>query len=239
MRSIGTITFVAMHIETAHTLLMHLQEAGHPAKSEGMMRYMKNQFEYFGVTAPIRKEIAAPFIKNNWKEPKAIQWDLVEFLWDATQREAQYVALDYLEKHWKYIEAKDIKHVEYLITTKSWWDTVDFLAAKGAGTLLLKFPALREIYLPKWEQSGNMWLLRTAIIFQLFYKDQTDLTILEGLVERNKSNREFFIRKALGWALRQYSKTNPERVEEICYEQQLTGLTLREALKDIERKKLK
>lgn len=219
-----------------HHLKQQLIAAGDSEVAPGMKAYMKHNFGFLGLKSPYRKEIQKPFIKD-WSQGKTpIRWDMVEALWQLPEREYQYVALDYLHRVIRKLQPGDIVKLEKLVVTKSWWDSVDALS-KPIGHYFKLNPHEMQHYLNRWESSGNMWLLRTAILFQLSYGKDTDYDLLEELVSRHKSNKEFFIRKAIGWALRQYSKHNPIWVEACCERQALQGLSLREALKDIQRKR--
>jgi 3-methyladenine DNA glycosylase AlkD len=125
--------------------------------------------------------------------------------------------------------------LEELIGVRSWWDTVDFLAPKLAGPLLLRYPELIGTYPGRWIESDNIWYQRSAILFQLDYKQQTDAQRLFDYIRRRADSREFFVQKAAGWALRQYSKTAPDAVREFIAGNELPPLTVREGLKWVER----
>jgi 3-methyladenine DNA glycosylase AlkD len=121
--------------------------------------------------------------------------------------------------------------LEKLITTESWWDTVDGLAANQVGGVLARFPEIREPYIDRWRQEEDFWLRRTTLLFQLRYKGQTDADLLFALIKENLADQEFFIQKAIGWSLREYSKSNAEAVQQFVAETELSGLAQREALK--------
>ncbi len=124
--------------------------------------------------------------------------------------------MDLLAKKAKKAEICRVDLYEYLILTKSWWDTVDYLAARMVGTHFQKFPTITKDYTEKWMDSENMWLQRTAILFQLGYKKNTDLKLLTNYIERLLGSKEFFINKAIGWILREYSKTDAQLGNSIC-----------------------
>jgi 3-methyladenine DNA glycosylase AlkD len=123
--------------------------------------------------------------------------------------------------------------IENIILTKSWWDTVDWLAGHAVGTYLNLYPEKKINVLSRWSDSENIWLIRSCIIFQLFYKEQTDTKLLEDMILGHTGTNEFFINKASGWALRQYSKTNPQWVIDFVnsHVDVLDKLTCTEALK--------
>jgi len=192
-----------------------------------MSKYMKNKFAYFGV----KKSKSEEFIKPLIKELKAYNtkelYSLVGELWDEDEREMQYVALEILTKILQKRDI-DIDFIEKLILKKSWWDTVDTLS-NLTGAYFKK--NLEMDRLNRWVESDNIWLNRSAIIYQLKYKDSTNQEIIEDFIERLKGNKEFFIQKAIGWILRENSKRNPQWVKKVVENQNLTGLAKREALR--------
>jgi 3-methyladenine DNA glycosylase AlkD len=199
-----------------------------------MAKYMKNRFIYFGIKSPLRKEISKPYLaKANL--PNIIEIpQIVRKFWAQPQRELQYFAVDLLQRYSKEPPIEWIKLYEELICRKSWWDTVDGLAAWQVGDYFKKFPDQLSNFTQKWMDSENIWLQRTCLIFQLRYKDQTDFQLLKSFIERLSDSKEFFIRKAIGWSLRQHSKINPEAVKEFVSDQPMSNLSQREALKLID-----
>lgn len=118
-----------------------------------------------------------------------------------------------------------------MVTHKSWWDTVDFIAAKLMGEYFTKFPEQRAIYVKKWIDSNNIWLQRCALLFQLKYKENLDTALLGAVINSLLGSKEFFINKAIGWILREYSKTNPNWVMEFANKTALGNLSKKEALR--------
>jgi 3-methyladenine DNA glycosylase AlkD len=150
------------------------------------------------------------------------------------QREFQYLALGLISKFEKKVDEGFITTLEYLITTKSWWDTVDTIAGHPVGMMFKRFPKVKAKYLKKWRTSDNFWLRRTTLLFQLGYKEETDFELLCELIKDNLGSDEFFINKAIGWALRQYAHTKPEPVRKfVKATKELHPLSQREALKNI------
>jgi 3-methyladenine DNA glycosylase AlkD len=143
------------------------------------------------------------------------------------------VAVGLLGRANKEIPAGFIKTIEYMLTTKSWWDTVDIIAGGTVGVHFRRFPAVREKYLAKWRASENFWLRRTTILFQLNYKKETDFDLLSEIIRENLDSKEFFINKAIGWALRQYARVDPTAVKKFVKSTALHPLSRREALKHI------
>jgi len=195
-----------------------------------MAKYMKDQFPFLGIPKPNRARLSGLFIKNAKKE-KTIDWELVARLWDLPEREFQYVALDYLQALKNYLNSQDIDRLQLLITTKSWWDTVDLMASNIVGPLCLRNKELIDSHILGWAESENIWLARSAILFQLKFKDKTDPLLLEHIILKNSNSKEFFINKAIGWVLREYSKTNREWVRDFVTQHPLSTLSVREASK--------
>jgi 3-methyladenine DNA glycosylase AlkD len=128
-----------------------------------------------------------------------------------------------------------IETIEYLITTKSWWDTVDSFAGGTVGVHFKRYPAVKKKRLPRWRKSKDIWLRRTAILFQLNYREETDFDLLCEIINENLGSKEFFINKAIGWALRQYARTNPKAVRKFVKEtKELSPLSRSEAMKHLE-----
>ena len=134
----------------------------------------------------------------------------------------------------KELPAKFIKTMEYMIVTKSWWDTVDSISGGTLGIHFKRFPDVKEKYLAKWRASDNFWLRRATILFQLKYKKETDFTLLSDIICENLDSKEFFINKAIGWALRQYAYTDPKAVKKFVKSTPLHPLSRREAMKHLE-----
>jgi 3-methyladenine DNA glycosylase AlkD len=199
--------------------------------ASGQKAYMKNLFEFYGIKAPVRQEIQKTFFNKKVLPPKEALDTLTKALWDKPQREFQYLAQEMVHRYAGQFEKDDILLFEFMITHKSWWDTVDFIASKLVGEFFKKFPGQRDPYVKKWMDSGNIWLQRTTILFQLNYKEAVDQKLLTSIINALLGSREFFINKAIGWMLRQYSKTNPAWVIEFCDHTALDKLSRREALK--------
>ncbi|GLB59138.1 hypothetical protein NCCP133_12710 [Cytobacillus sp. NCCP-133] len=135
--------------------------------------------------------------------------EFVEVLWEKDEREYQNAALDYIGKFVKKLDKGHLPLVKKLIVTKSWWDTVDMLASHAVGAIAAKHPEIIGEKIDEWVTSDDMWLRRTSILFQLKYKDRTDEDLLYRYILENNESKEFFIQKAIGWALREYSKNEP------------------------------
>lgn len=207
-----------------------LSEQVNEEKAATMSAYLKHQFLFLGVMKPIRVQVQKEWLVKLVSQ-KEINWELIHQLWLLEEREYQYVALDYLVKMKKYLVASDIEQLKCLIVTKSWWDTIDLLASHLVGELCRRHPELIESHLKSWSVDTNMWLRRSAILFQLKYKDQTNPNLLANIINENSHSKEFFIAKAIGWALREYSKTNQEWVRGFIENHDLQPLSVREGSK--------
>ncbi|MCT4634363.1 MAG: DNA alkylation repair protein [Firmicutes bacterium] len=197
--------------------------------SFAMEKYMKNKFKFLGIKRPLRNELQKPILK----EMKELDWTLIELLWKQDEREYQYFAIDILDKLKKNLVKEDILRIKKLIEDKSWWDTVDLLASKIVGQLCKSYPEIKDEYIKLWMKSDNIWIVRTTLLYQLKYKNDLDTNILEETITINKDSNEFFIDKAIGWILRQYSKVNPEWVRKFISNNSLSKLSVREGSKYI------
>ena len=200
--------------------------------AEAMSKYMKNKFTFYGIPSPERKELYKDFIKSE-KASKTVDWNFLDKCYSDDHREFQYLVYDYLLAMKKYLVFEDTEKICKYIVTKSWWDTTDFLC-KVIGEIGLKDQKVRELML-KWSADNNIWLKRTAILHQLAYKGRTDTDLLEHIISNCLGSDEFFINKAIGWALREYSKTNPQWVRDHIekYREKLDNLSIKEAGKYI------
>lgn len=201
-------------------------------KSTHMSAYMRNQFLFLGISTQVRKTICKDFFKRAKKE-KFVDWKFVQSCWICEYRELQYIAKDYLVLLQKFLTPSDIPKIEQLIVKKSWWDTVDGLD-RIVGCIALQYPELNEILI-KWSLDDNIWLRRISIDHQLLRKDKTNTQLLEQIIKNNLNHKEFFINKAIGWSLRDYSKTNPLWVKAFVtkYKDQMSTLSIKEASKYI------
>lgn len=194
-----------------------------------MKSYMKNHFTFLGISKPLRAELSKEFLKEIMKI-KTIDWDFVFKMFEMPEREFQYLAMEYLRKLEKHLQKSDLEMLEKLILTKSWWDSVDALAPL-VGILCQKYPELKEEVLEGWIMNSNIWLKRVTIIFQLKYKNKTDTEFLTKAILSNNLSEEFFLNKAIGWSLRQYSKFNADWVKVFIATHSLSPLSVREGSK--------
>ena len=199
-----------------------------------MTDYMRGQFQYFGVKTTQRREILKLVIAENKAELKENIRKISLELYKLPQRELHVSATEIFEKELrKTYLLEDIIIIEKLIIQNSWWDTVDFIAKQILGKYLLKYPEEVPKVISKFSTSKNMWLNRSAILFQLGYKSNTNKDLLFKQCENHKKSEEFFIQKAIGWALREYGKTNPESVLNFVNSTTLKPLSQKEAIRNI------
>ncbi len=200
----------------------------------GQKAYMKNQFEFYGIKTPLRRKNQKFFLTKENLPPKSDLDKMVTALWSKPQREYQYFAQELAHKYLKQFEKKDITLLEFMVTHKSWWDTVDFISSKSMGEYFKIYPDQRSKYVEKWIASENMWLQRSSVLFQLNYKAQVDTGLLTSTINSLLGSKEFFINKAIGWMLRNYSKTNPGWVVDFVSKTKLEKLSRKEALRLIQ-----
>ncbi len=220
----------------ASTLLQRLSAAFESSRDDerarSMAAYMRDQFAFVGIPTParvaIQREVMAAL-------PPPGERDLVAFAlacWKRPEREYQYAACGYLRRHVSACSSAFIDTAERLVTTKSWWDTVDELAQSIVGPLVAAHPELRTT-MSRWIDADDFWLARVAILHQNHRKARTDRDLLFEYCLRRAADRELFIRKAIGWVLRDYSKTDAEAVVRFVadHHDELSGLSRTEALK--------
>jgi 3-methyladenine DNA glycosylase AlkD len=216
--------------------------------AEKQAAYLRHQFEFIGLKTPERRLLAKDFLKEK-KADKKIDWKLVFEFWNLPEREFQYLALDYLHQMKKWLIFDDMEKIKKLTVSKSWWDTVDALD-ELVGHLLLTgrkqateddSTAYEQVktLVKEWAQAENFWIRRIAIDCQLSFKNQTDLELLSYNIEKNLLGSsfadEFFITKAIGWALRDLAKTNSAWVIKFIeeHENKMAKLSIREASKHL------
>ncbi len=205
---------------------------GDATNAKGAKAYLLNQFECYGINTPLRREICKAFYKANPIKDHNELSTLIKACFAEPQRELHYFAIELLGHHKKMWSKKTLPLIEWMITHKSWWDSVDSTNSNVIGKFFLTYPELIEEYTYKWNRSSNKWLQRMSILFQLMYKEKTNTTLLADYIEYCQFEEDFFIRKAIGWALRSYAKTNAKWVILfIKAHPQLSNLSKREALK--------
>lgn len=215
--------------EALRKIMSEYRAASNPEKAVGMKAYMKHKFEYLGLQKPERAQLRKDFLKEQ-KASGSLDWNIVWTLWKQPEREFQYLALAYLDTMSDLMSKEDIFNIEKLIVSKSWWDSVDGTITM-TGRLVRRFPDLKENVIKRWINEKNIWLKRISILFQLKYKVETDTEFLSDAILANCGTKEFFVNKAIGWALREYSKTDPEWVRNFIKNNNLHTLSIREGSK--------
>jgi len=208
-----------------------------PAQAGPMAAYMRNQFAYLGIKSPAMKMLHKQFYAEH-RLPALDELDpILRELWALPQREFQYAALGLLGMFANKLPPEFTETLEFLNVTKSWWDTVDTIATGILGVHFKRYPKVRNKYLARWRKSDNFWLRRATILFQLGYKKETDFQLLCDIIRENLGSREFFINKAIGWSLRQYTRVDPQGVRNFVAATLLHPLSAREALKWLDKTK--
>ena len=218
------------------TIRTGFRAAADPARAAGQQAYMKSAMPYHGIRTPEMRRLCRSAFRRHPLENRTAWLATLEALWwQAEYREERYAALELLgDRHYRsHFDAPLIGTLETLITSGAWWDYVDQIAINYTGALLKDYPAPTRARLEAWSQADDIWLRRAAILAQLKFKADTDWPLQQALMAPSLTSREFFLRKGIGWALREYSKTAPERVIDYLREQAgvLSGLSRREALK--------
>ena len=219
-----------------------LKKASNPKEAQVMAKYMRNQFTFYGVRAPIARELFKEHISVYGLPESFSELILsVKKAWKFPAREMQYIGMylvDKSEKIWDYKDMEDL--FEHMITNLSWWDTVDYISSSLVHQWWIKNPEfVDKVIAPKWNYSNNMWLNRTSIIYKLRRRKQTDTKILSDHILKHAQSKEFFLQKAIGWALREYAKINKDWVLQFVAQHDLKPLSKREALKQIKAGKIK
>lgn len=220
--------------EYAEKLRLVLQEHRNDDEAVRLSKYMRNQFEFFGLRAPLSRGLVKEYIAMNGLPEQNELVDTIKALWSYEEREMQIAGLYIMDKMVKNVRTSDLGMIEFMITTKSWWDTVDHIAKHHAGKYFSMYPEKLGT-IDTWLESGNFWLIRSAILFQLGYKEKTNEDLLSSIIERSLGTKEFFINKAIGWALREYGKTNPDFTIDFVNNHTLAPLSKKEALKLVQK----
>ena len=227
----------ALAVEVVARWRAAFEPAADPERAGPMAAYMKGHFPFLGLTSPQRRTLARTALAELPAPEEADVAALAAAAWALDPREYQYAAVDYAVRWVRRCSAAFLPVAEGLITTKSWWDTVDLLAANVVGPLVLATPALRT-EMDRWLASDDLWLTRSALLHQLKWRGDTDADWLFAACLARAGDTDFFLRKAIGWALREYSKTDEAAVRRFVadHDAELSGLSKREALKWLERR---
>lgn len=208
------------------------EPARNPARAVPMAAYMRDQFPFLGIPRPTQKALTREALAGLDRPNEADLTAVALACWQRPEREYQYVACMLLRRHARVCGPQFIDTARHLIVTRSWWDTVDTLAAHLIGALVSHHPALVS-HIDTWLVDPDRWLVRTALLHQLTYKEHTDSRRLFHYCATQAGHPDFFVRKAIGWALREYARTDPAAVRGFVnsYQHKLAALSIREALR--------
>ncbi|SFO24249.1 3-methyladenine DNA glycosylase AlkD [Eubacterium pyruvativorans] len=208
----------------------NFRAAANPDDAVHMAAYMRNQFAFYGIKAAARRACYKRILKEEMKK-KEINWELLDLCWEDEHREMQYFVADYLFRLHKYLTVSDIPHLEKYLRSKQWWDSVDSLD-EIIGNIEFPNPEVDQLML-RWSKDPDFWVHRAAIDHQRGRKENTNIDLLKSILVNNFGSKEFFINKAIGWALRDYSKTNPDWVRDFIREHrsEMAPLSVREGSK--------
>lgn len=212
-------------------LRYRFEQQANPERATQMARYMRQQFIFFGIQTPERKKIYRGILVEA-KKQQEIDWQLLNQAYQQEEREFQYFVIDYLVRMQSFLAFEDIEtHLYSFVTTKQWWDTIDGFD-RIIGNIGLMDSRVNQLML-NWSLADDIWLRRIAIDHQLLRKERTDTELLSEIIINNLNQTEFFINKAIGWSLREYSKTNQEWVRHFILQNALglSKLSIREASK--------
>ncbi len=206
------------------------------AKAAGMKAYLLNQFEFLGLPAPVRRQAVKDMGKVKWQNSVDLL-AVAELLWQKHQREYRYTAVDLLRKHSALLSVNELPALQALLLRDPWWETVDGLSAVIADIMhaAVQQQPNAAVAMDVWLKHPSYWVRRSAMLHQLGWRLNTDTTRLFGYATQLADGKEFFIRKAIGWALRDYARWNPEAVTDFVVQHRhtLSGLTVREAAKHL------
>ncbi|MFF3848071.1 DNA alkylation repair protein [Streptomyces sp. NPDC002328] len=205
-----------------------------PARAAAMRAYMKDVAPFLGLPTPERRALTRAVLAGTSRPDEADCTAIALRCWALPQREYHYFAVDYLRRHIGRCTSGFLPVARHLVTTVPWWDTVDLLAAHVVGALVAADPRLTA-EMDAWIDDDDLWLARTALLHQLRYKNRTDADRLFAYCRRRSAHPDFFVRKAIGWSLREYAKTDPEAVRAFLAREghRFAPLSVREALKSI------
>lgn len=220
---------MAIHPIT-RSVILAFEENANADYAKQMQAYMKDNFTFYGINANPRRDLQKPYYAAFKALASHDATRVIDELWAQPKRECHMAVLDFAALIVKKTDLTWLPYWEGKITSNSWWDTVDCIAPNFIGPLLVNNIEMQRKFAYKWMESEYMWLQRAAIIFQLKYKTKTNKELLAEMVLARADSKEFFIKKAGGWALREYGKTNPLWVSEFIneYKDVLSNLTIKE-----------
>lgn len=208
--------------------------AADPARATAMAAYMRDQFPFLGIPATAQKALNREVLAGLGRPAEDDLREVACRCWAMPEREFQYFACGWLRRHARTCSPAFLPTARYLLTTKAWWDTVDALAVHLIGPMVARHPELPTV-MDEWVLDDDRWLVRTAILHQLTYQEATDARRLFHHCAVQAAHPDFFVRKAIGWALREYAKTAPDEVKAFvhAHRARLSALSVREALRNV------
>ncbi len=220
--------------EIMDRLSRSFEGARDPQRAVPMAAYMRDQFPFLGIPGPTQKMLTRSVLAGLGRPSEADLRAVALACWQRPEREYQYFACGWLRRHARTCGAEFMDTARELIVTKSWWDTVDTLAVHVVGTLVSRRPQLVAVT-DAWIRDPDRWLIRSAILHQLTYQEATDADRLFRYCAAHASHQDFFVRKAIGWALREYARTDPAAVRTFvaAHHSRLAPLSVREALRHL------
>lgn len=210
------------------------QQNADATRAAGAKAYLLNQFEFYGIVAAERRRLSKDYMKNNTLTSLSEIELIAKDCFELPEREYQYFAVELLSFYKKIWQPSIIKTIEYCLVHKSWWDSVDHIASECLTDYFKMYSNKIIPITSKWNVSKNIWLQRSSIMFQKAFKANTNTELLSKYILNCANSKEFFVQKAIGWALREYSKTNATWVKTFVANHQLAPLSKREALKRIQ-----
>ncbi|MEW2424612.1 DNA alkylation repair protein [Streptomyces nigra] len=208
--------------------------AADPERAAAMRAYMKDVAPFLGIPSPERRALSRSVLQGTPCPDERDCTAVALRCWRLPEREYQYFAVDLLRRHVRRLSSGFLPVARHLVTTVPWWDTVDALAAHVVGGLVAADPALTAD-MDAWIEDDDLWVVRTALLHQLRYRERTDAGRLFAYCLRQSGHPDFFVRKAIGWCLREYAETDPDAVRDFLAREggRFAPLSVREALKNI------
>lgn len=216
-------------------LIARFEDNRNPELAPQMAAYMKHNFPFLGIQKPLRTALVKEQLSNYSLPDKEQLKPIVQALYEMPEREYHYAAIELLEQAKEQLSPEDLPFLRQLIEVNSWWDSVDILAPKIVGHIVLGDRKTTSPIMQEWAQAENFWTNRAAILHQLKFKQQTDTEMLGFTISPHAKSHEFFIQKSIGWALREYAKTDPVWVLNFTSTHSLQPLSRREALKHMKK----
>ena len=230
----------APHHDLVHAVRGELARHTDPERAVGQQRYMKSALPYRGLTTPLLRAVVRPLLADEgYAMASAGEWEAtIRALWDESAYREEWYAAIALARHRPYrrwVDSASMPLWRHLVVTGAWWDVVDDVATHLVRDVRVGAPEVEGLRLREWAESDDLWLRRTAIVSQVGLKAGVDQDLLVDTIEPNLGDRDFFIRKAIGWALRDHARVDPDWVRRFVadHDSELSGLSRREATRHL------